>query len=465
MAERDAGAGLSASGIDGLKTVSGISGGEAAVGVEGSGVSGGFDGGAAVCSIDGGAAVGSIDGGIDSGAAVGCADNVRAAGGTGGMAAGKVDGGMTAGEADGGRGSNGADSLARKKCTPGKQWTPGKRAAVFVGVTFALTWAVEFGVIWPLATGSSGPVSGYGLGSMSVVVYALISLMMFMPMVGMLVTRLVTREGMRDAWFKPVRFRRTWKWWIAAWLGTVALVAIGAVAYFLLFPGDFDPSMGAMVATTMETVQAQGLSISEDQIRIALYSQLVTMLFIPFVNIIPAFGEEWGWRGYLMPKLLGRFRVVPAFLIMGVIWGLWHMPLTMLGHNYGTGYAGYPFLGIAAMTWMCCSMGVFLAFLTLKTGTCIPAALAHGFFNGCAAAGTLFSATGGNALVGPGATGVLGVAGFTVVSVVVLVSLRRRERAGLPLSVRDELDGADEVHGQVAHESRSPQPPDSPIGA
>lgn len=104
MAERDAGAGLSASGIDGLKTVSGISGGEAAVGVEGSGVSGGFDGGAAVCSIDGGAAVGSIDGGIDSGGAVGCADNVRAAGGTGGMAAGKVDGGMTAGEADGGRG-------------------------------------------------------------------------------------------------------------------------------------------------------------------------------------------------------------------------------------------------------------------------------------------------------------------------------------------------------------------------
>ncbi|WP_294439737.1 CPBP family intramembrane glutamic endopeptidase [uncultured Slackia sp.] len=345
------------------------------------------------------------------------------------------------------------------------KWTPGKRAAVFVGITFGLTWAIEFGVIWPLATGSAGPISGYGMGGMSMLVYALISLMMFMPMVGMLLTRLITREGMRDAWFKPVKFRRTWKWWIVAWLGTIALAAVGAVVYFLLFPGDFDSSMSAMVATTMETVQAQGLSLPEDQVRMALYSQLITMLFVPFINIVPAFGEEWGWRGYLMPKLLGRFRVVPALLIMGVIWGLWHMPLTMLGHNYGVGYAGYPFLGIAAMCWMCCSMGVFLAFLTLKTGTCIPAALAHGFFNGCAAAGTLFSATGGNALVGPGAMGVLGVVGFTVVAVAMLVALHRRERAGLPLSVREECDAGDESGGKAARDNGLPQRPDSPSGA
>jgi len=46
-----------------------------------------------------------------------------------------------------------------------------------------------------------------------------------------------------------------------------------------------------------------------------------------------AFGEEYGWRGYLLPKLLplGEAR---AAVILGVIWGLWHAPLLIVGLNY-----------------------------------------------------------------------------------------------------------------------------------
>lgn len=320
---------------------------------------------------------------------------------------------------------------------PRRAWSPLARAVVYVVVTFVLTWAVEFGVIWPAATSSTGPLAGYGMANMSVMVYALIAGMMFVPTVGMLITRLITREGMRDAWVKPFAFRRTWMWWVAAWLGTIALAAVGAIVYFVAFPGDFDPSMSAIVAATLQTAQAQGLPLTEDQVRLALYSQLVVLFFVPFLNVIAAFGEEWGWRGYLMPKLMERLSVVPALLAMGIIWGLWHLPLTMLGHNYGTGYAGYPVLGIAAMCWMCCCVGVFLSWLTLKTGTCIPAAIAHGFFNGCASAGVLFSASGGNALVGPAAVGVIGSVGFAVAAVVALAALHRRQRAGLPLSPRN----------------------------
>lgn len=332
-----------------------------------------------------------------------------------------------------------------------------KRAIIFVAITFVLTWTVEFGVIWPAVASGTGTLSGYGMEGMSVMVYALITGMMFMPSVGVLLTRLITREGMRDAWLKPVRFRETWKWWVVAWLGTIALVVMAAVAYFVAFPGDFDPSMNMVVSTAMQAAEEQGVSLPEGQVRLALYVQLATLVVVPFVNILPAFGEEWGWRGYLMPKLLERFNVVPALLIMGVIWGLWHMPLTILGHNYGIGYAGYPVLGVVAMCWMCCSLGVFLSYLTLRTGTCIPAAIAHGFFNGSAAVGVLFSASGGNALVGPAATGVLGVAGFTVAAVLMLVSLRRRECSGAPISVRDAAD-----FRKPAKRSASPERPKEP---
>jgi membrane protease YdiL (CAAX protease family) len=51
------------------------------------------------------------------------------------------------------------------------------------------------------------------------------------------------------------------------------------------------------------------------------------------LNAVFAFGEEYGWRGYLLPRLLplGEAR---AAVVVGVIWGLWHAPLLIAGLNY-----------------------------------------------------------------------------------------------------------------------------------
>jgi membrane protease YdiL (CAAX protease family) len=56
-----------------------------------------------------------------------------------------------------------------------------------------------------------------------------------------------------------------------------------------------------------------------------MVSALVVTLF--------TFGEEYGWRGYLLPRLLplGEIR---ASLLLGVIWALWHLPLLVAGLNY-----------------------------------------------------------------------------------------------------------------------------------
>lgn len=52
-------------------------------------------------------------------------------------------------------------------------------------------------------------------------------------------------------------------------------------------------------------------------------------LFVGFLSVLPfAFGEEWGWRGYLLPRLpLG---VWSALLLSGLIHGLWHAPILLL---------------------------------------------------------------------------------------------------------------------------------------
>jgi len=141
----------------------------------------------------------------------------------------------------------------------------------------------------------------------------------------------------------------------------------------------------------------------------------------PVLNCVTCFGEEWGWRGYLVPKMSEKMSGIPMVLVTGIIWGLWHVPLTIVGHNYGTGYPGFPFTGIAAMCLFCIVMGTFLSYVTLKTKSCIPAVIGHGAINSIAAIGMYFTVDGGNPFVGPTPTGVIGMLPFIVVAVVMCV--------------------------------------------
>jgi membrane protease YdiL (CAAX protease family) len=154
------------------------------------------------------------------------------------------------------------------------------------------------------------------------------------------------------------------------------------------------------------------------------------LLLAPALNFVPCFGEEWGWRGYLLPKMAEKFSAVPLVVITGVIWGLWHAPVTALGHNYGVGYPGFPWAGIAAMCGFCIVLGIFFSYLTIKTGSCIPAVLAHGAVNGTCALGIYLTRDGGNPFVGPAPTGIVGAVPFLVLAAVCLLRLKKQESAG-----------------------------------
>lgn len=117
--------------------------------------------------------------------------------------------------------------------------------------------------------------------------------------------------------------------------------------------------------------------------------QFVNIFFGAFINMIPALGEEVGWRGWLVPRLepLGTVGMV---LVSGVIWGLWHAPLILLGYNY----AGAPgWLGLLAMCGMTISFGAVLAWLRIGSNSVWPAALAHGSINAAAGLMIVFSST------------------------------------------------------------------------
>ena len=299
-----------------------------------------------------------------------------------------------------------------------------KRIAIFLAVTFALTWAYEFGVVYPA---SSGALTGIP----PVATQFITGAAMFFPAIGVLVTRLVTREGFKNSVIKPRGVKKSLPWFAVAWFGPAILSVIGAAVYFLVFPQDFDPSMSAFVASTQQQAATTGSELPADTVTMMLLAQLPFAVFLaPVLNIFTTFGEEWGWRGYLVPKVSTHLRSVPTPLITGVIWGLGHAPLTVIGHNYGTGYPTWPLGGIAAMCLFCVVVGIFLTYVTVRTGSCLAAAIGHGAINGFVSAALLFSVTGGNPFVGPLPVGVVGGSAFIVVAAFMLRDLHRREKAG-----------------------------------
>ncbi len=63
--------------------------------------------------------------------------------------------------------------------------------------------------------------------------------------------------------------------------------------------------------------------------------------------------------------MMKQFKIVPVLLINGVIWGVWHMPLIIMVHNYGVGYKGYPIVAILAMCVFWTVIGIIVSYVTM----------------------------------------------------------------------------------------------------
>lgn len=295
-----------------------------------------------------------------------------------------------------------------------------KRILVYVVTTFALTWAYCLLIVYPVAKGETLN------GVPSITTQLLVAACMFFPAIGVLLTRLVTREGFKNAWLKP-NLKKNLRFYLLAWFGPAILTFAGMGIYFLLFPDNLDLTFGYFTAT----LEATGAPLETLPMSIGtlMAVQCMQAVFLaPALNFVTCFGEEWGWRGYLLPKVSRHLSTVPTVLLTGAIWGLWHAPLTIIGHNYGVGYPGFPFAGIAMMCLFCTVLGAFMSYVTLKTESCIPAIIGHGAVNGIAAIGIYLTRDGGNPFVGPAPTGIIGLIPFILVAIPMVIHLKKCEK-------------------------------------
>ena len=122
-----------------------------------------------------------------------------------------------------------------------------------------------------------------------------------------------------------------------------------------------------------------------------------------------------------LPKLRGFLSDRAALVVTGVIWGFWHAPVIAMGHNYGTDYWGFPWLGILAMTVFCVVFGIIEGYVSIKLKSAIPAAMIHSLINAGAALPLYLIKGEYNVMLGPAITGLIGILPFAVLAVILLV--------------------------------------------
>jgi membrane protease YdiL (CAAX protease family) len=270
-----------------------------------------------------------------------------------------------------------------------------QKVALFVVLTYLLSYALV-----PLYFALGGTKTMPGMLVLGIAY-------MFIPLgVAVVVQKLVYHAPLRG----PLRIAfRPNRWFVVAWL-LPPVLALATLGVSLLLPGvTFSPEMaglverfrGLLTPEQLEAMKARAEALPLHPFWLALLLGLVAG---PTVNAVAAFGEEVGWRGLLLRELeaLGLWR---ASAVIGVVWGFWHAPLIVLGHNYPQ----HPGAGVFLMTVLTVLLSPLLGYLTLRAGSVVAAAVFHGTLNATAGLAILVVQGGSDLSVG-----VTGLAGFVV---------------------------------------------------
>jgi membrane protease YdiL (CAAX protease family) len=237
---------------------------------------------------------------------------------------------------------------------------------------------------------------------------------MFIPMIcAIVVEKMIHKEKLKPNLFISFKIN---KWFFIAWLIT-PIMSFGTLGISLLLPDvTYSPEMTGMVNRFEDMVTPEQLeqmknateTIPIHPIWLALLQGLIAGATI---NAIAGFGEELGWRGFLLKSFKGMY-FLKASIIIGFIWGIWHSPLILMGHNYPQ----HPGIGVLMMTFWCILLTPLFLYFTVKAKSVIAAAIMHGTLNATVGI-AIMVIKGGNDLT----VGITGLAGFISLIVVLLL--------------------------------------------
>lgn len=290
----------------------------------------------------------------------------------------------------------------------------------FLGLVFVLTWGSIYGQQWVSATLAAPEAGWVPVGMFMPAAVALVLRLFFLEdsalfhrsyrepprwiahgFLGLVAFQCVVAGFAFGPWIPQAILRGMSGWAMILWtlliiflyrkhggesfrrgglqLGNTDLGAwfvVGFALFFLIQSGlnlalglsDLDPRADSLY----------GFSVPGNLYWVALVPAFVlSAVGTPLGNLALVFGEEYAWRGFLQDELSGLGRL-PASLLIGLIWGIWHIPIILSGvHTYPPNLVGIS-LGLGFFSlW-----GIIQSYAVFKIGSVWAAAFLHGVVNG-----------------------------------------------------------------------------------
>jgi membrane protease YdiL (CAAX protease family) len=265
-----------------------------------------------------------------------------------------------------------------------------------------LTYGINFAMV-AVFLAAGGKPGGTGM----------ILLAMAYMLVPMIVTVLLQKSVYKQPLVKPLGISFTVnRWFFTAWF-VPPLIAFATMGVSLLLPGvTYTPDMSGFMDSvnkmlTPEQAEASAKFIADLPVHFVWLILVQALIAGTTVNAILAFGEELGWRGFLLKEVsvMGFWK---SSALIGLVWGLWHSPLILMGHNYPQ----HPQLGVAVMTGWTILLSPLFSYIRIKSKSVIAASIFHGTINAVPGL-ALMLISGGDDLT----VGITGLAGFIVLVV------------------------------------------------
>lgn len=280
----------------------------------------------------------------------------------------------------------------------------------YLGITFVITWGVE-GVLIARGVSFVGFPPQYA--------QLVVASVMWVPALGAFLAARICGEtvvpyGWRFGRFPP---------YLVVGLATPVVFFVAYGATVLLDLGRLDLTLASFFEQ-MARATGQPVPQIPDPRELVAVLFVVTTFLTPFINTLFGLGEEIGWRGFLLPRLLplGKPR---AYLLSGIIWGLWHAPLVLMGFAF----PGFPIAGIVLFIVFTTIMGTILNELALRYRSVILAGFGHGVFNSQGYGIWKMIVPASQPLLG-GMPGLVGLVALAVTAGIVVQSLRTGTEGG-----------------------------------
>ena len=270
-----------------------------------------------------------------------------------------------------------------------------KKILLFILLTFFIDWALVF-----LFITMGGKVDSVGIMLLG-------AAYMFVPMI---VTIVIQKAILKQPLAGPMGISfKVNRWFFVAWFLPL-IIAFAVMGVSLLIPGvTFTPDMSGFMDSLASALSPEQMEQAMEQLASMPVHPVWLIVVLALIsgtttNAILGFGEELGWRGFLL-KELGFMGFWKSSALIGFIWGIWHAPLVLLGLNYPQN----PQLGVLLMTSWTILIAPLFSYIRIKSRSVIATSIFHGTINAVPGLAIILIAGGSDLTVG-----LTGLAGFVV---------------------------------------------------